>query len=148
MYNLEQTKITSCDQILDLTECNSETLPSPLNCFWLYSELTGNDGRCEAKDASLTCGDAKRVNQCPLDGVSNLGPSNCFWLYNGDTTSGEGGSCKAENDASVGCGDAKRSSQCNSDSFKSGNCLWLEGNSSRDTPVASVCELKVLLVII
>jgi hypothetical protein len=50
------------------------------NCFWLYTENEGDNGNCKSKDdATLTCSNLKRKEQCEGVDVFEL-KNKCFWL--------------------------------------------------------------------
>jgi hypothetical protein len=125
--------VTSCEQIIDRTQCSLGPFPSAsFSCFWLYDSLTGDTGGCKAKDASLACGHARRPDQCPLYDVSSLGSGDCFWLYKGIETSGNEGSCIDKND-DLSCSVAKRENQCPmTDPNKFTNCIWISSGSGED----------------
>jgi hypothetical protein len=74
--------VDECENIVDSTQCAPGGLFSSLVCFWLFSgDMTsGDNGSCVAKnDLTLTCEDAKRLDQCIDTSIDNFG-TDCFWL--------------------------------------------------------------------
>jgi hypothetical protein len=57
-----------------------------LSCFWLYDSTDGDGGICESKtDNSLSCSNALRADQCPVNDVTNL--KDCFWILGNSSSS-------------------------------------------------------------
>jgi hypothetical protein len=93
------------------------------------------------KQTDVTCDKIVDSVQCTTD----MSDFDCFWLY--DSASGTSGACQTKTNSSLKCGDAKRPDQCLLNdvmNFES-NCVWLEGNSSRNPEVVSKCMNKVCL---
>jgi hypothetical protein len=99
------------------------------DCYWLYSDLEGNDGECKNITEKVDCSVGKRYSQCPIsDKTVNVLSNDCFWIYsktNTDTTNM--GICRRKDAEDLTCGEVIRSEQCMEgleETSLNGKCLF------------------------
>jgi hypothetical protein len=139
---------SGCKQKCSLISADSTCNGRANECFWLYSELEGNDGVCKEmmSDDNVICSNAMRNSQCENTSLPQFSDV-CYWLYSSSILTDNSGSCESQTDNSISCSSVKRSEQCENDSQSTfgSRCLWASGDGTNEAMcVEDVCLKKVV----
>jgi hypothetical protein len=122
---MEGKCIDKCDNLLNRQECGESEY-----CTWLFSEYTGDSGRCILKSSNnYLCSDIKRYWDCYNGGNINILLNKCEYYKV---------RCREK------CELYLNEEECLKD--EKGDCLWMKNGTENNGTEKEGCRLKVYIL--